>query len=496
MGWKLARLAAAVSALTTSAVAMPAYAHTADAPRAMVAEGLLRGSEGDGIRRFFGIPFATPPVGVLRWKAPLPPQAWQGERDATQFGAICPQAMRSQERTWPQSEDCLTLNIWTPADAAEPLPVMVWIHGGGYMFGSGREPQFDGTRLAQKGVVLVTLNYRLGALGFMAHPELSREADYGASGNYGILDQIAALRWIRANVAAFGGDPKSITIFGESAGAGSVNILQASPLAKGLFDKAIGQSTSQFDPDGGLIGRKDLKGAEAHGQAFAAQLGADSLQALRALPAETIVSHPTFFWPTERDGHVLPDLVYNIFANGLQNDVPTLVGSNSDEGATIRMEWVKRDEADTSAYDRLYGGFADPLRQSATDAVQWQMRIWARLQAETGSAKAWLYWFDRAWPGRKQDGAFHGAEIVYAFQTLDAEDQPWTEADRRLSALMADYWVSFARDGDPNAEGLPKWPAYAENAPKLMRLSPEPAVIDTPRPEAQTFLDAYFDARR
>ena len=471
------------------------------APVVTISQGALKGTQENGVDRYLNIPYAAAPVGPLRWKAPQPAASWDGERDAGKYGPQCAQAAPpgppgAAPEPKNQSEDCLSLNVWAPAGAEGPLPVMVWIHGGGYLFGSGSQPQFDGTAFARKGVVLVTINYRLGPLGFMAHPELTAEADYHSSGNYGILDQIAALKWVQANIAKFGGDPANVTIFGESAGAGSVSILQASPLARGLFAKAIGESTSQFDPDGGLIGRQDRASAEQYGVKFAQKLGAANLAELRALPADKILAGSPFFWPTERDGYVLPDLVYNTFAAGKQNDVPTLVGSNSDEGATIKVEWVKRAAADQAAYDRIYGGAKDPLRQSATDAVQWQMRVWADLQTKTGKSKSWLYWFDQPWPGRKQDGAFHGSEIVYAFQNLGAEDQPWTDADRALSGLVSDYWVNFARTGDPNGEGLPLWPAYDPADPKLMRLSPEPGAITTPRPDAQKFLDAYFDERR
>ncbi len=477
--------------------AAPALASSADpAPQVSVETGLLRGSESDGIHHFFGIPYAVPPIGDLRWKDPVPAKPWQGERDATSFGPTCPQAVIPAAPQPPMSEDCLTLNIWAPPAQDKPMPVMVWIHGGGYLFGSNRDPAFDGTQFAKKGVVLVTINYRLGPLGFMAHPELSAESPHHSSGNYGLLDQMEALRWVKANIHAFGGDPDNVTIFGESAGSGAVNMLQASPLAKGLFNRTIGESTSQMDPDGGLIGRQDLHSAEAYGVSFAKKLGAGSLADLRAMSVEKILSTPTFFWPTERDEYVLPDLVYNIYAKGKQNDVPTLVGSNSDEGSTIRIEWVKRTPENAAIYDRLYGKFSDPIRQSATDSVQWQMRVWAGLQAKTGKEKSWLYWFDRAWPGQKDKGAFHGSEIIYVFKTLDSENQPWTQEDRNLSELMSNYWVNFARNGNPNGPNVPQWPSYSNSDPKLMRLSPEPAVIDPPRPEAQTYLDAAQARKR
>jgi len=496
LAYRSALLAAASISIAIATPVLAQPGATDPALRVSVGQGVLLGTKADGVRRFLGIPFAAPPVGDLRWKAPQAAPSWSGERDATKFQPVCAQMRLPGAPAQPMSEDCLTLNIWAPEGQTGPLPVMVWIHGGGYMLGSGREPQYDGASLASKGVVLVTINYRLGPLGFLAHPNLTAEAPYHSSGNYGILDQIAALKWVRANIAAFGGDAANVTIFGESAGAGSVNILQASPLAKGLFDKVIGESTSQFDPDGGLIGRKDLKGAEEHGTAFATKHGATSIAGLRAKTADEILNGAPFFWPTERDGYVLPDLVYNIFAQGKQQDVPTLVGSNADEGSTIRMEWVKRDAGNAAGYDSIYASFEDKLRQSATDAVQWQMRVWAELQATTGKAKSWLYWFDQPWPGQKEKGAFHGGEIVYVFDNLHAEAQPWQAEDRQLAELMSNYWVSFARDGDPNGQGLPHWPSYSRAKPKLMLLSPNPKVIDTPRAQAQEFLDAYFNARR
>jgi para-nitrobenzyl esterase len=475
----------------------PVSAEDATTLDVAIGQGVLRGLEADGVRSFFNIPFAAPPVGDLRWRAPQPPINWTAERDATRPGPICAQGQRPDRSAneIPMSEDCLTLNIWTPSEVESPLPVMVWVHGGGFMVGSGTEPDYDGTNLARKDVVLVTINYRLGPLGFLAHPELTAEAPYAASGNYGILDQIAALQWVRQNISAFGGDPENVTIFGESAGSVSTNILQATPLAKGLFHRVIGQSTSQMDPDGGLVGRQDLRSAEEYGRDFGLKLGAGSIAEMRALSAEDILSEFTFFWPTERDGHVLPDFVYNIFANGQQSDLPTLVGSNSDEGATIRMEWVRRD-TDPAGYDQLYREFEDPLRQASTDAIQWQMRSWGDLQAKTGQSSSWLYWYDHPWPGRKELGAFHGAEIIYIFGNLHTKDQPWEGADTALSELMANYWVNFARNGDPNGPGLPQWPAYNPASPELMRLSPEPGMIPTPRVEAALYLDQHFDGRR
>ena len=482
------------------ATAFTSSAQAADTPASVqvsVQDGALRGSESDGINRFLNIPYATPPVGDLRWKDPEPAKPWASVRDATQYGPACPQGNPSgKPLEFPTSEDCLTLNIWAPAKHNGPLPVMMWIHGGGHMWGSGREPTFDGTAFAKKGVLLVTINYRLGVLGFMAHPELNAESPHHSSGNYGILDQIEALKWIKQNIAAFGGDPNNVTIFGESAGSGAVNILQASPLAKGLFNRTIGESTSQMDPDGGMAGRLDLQSAGELGKAFADKVGAHSLAELRAMSPDKLLSVPVFFWPTERDNYVLPDLVYNIFAQGKQNDVPTLVGSNSYEGGTLRKGWQKPDASEKAQFDALYANSKDLIGQNSTDNVEWQMRVWAKLQAENGRNKSWLYWFDEAWPGKPELGSFHGAEIVYVFQTLDTQKQPWTAADRKVSDLVSSYWVNFARNGNPNGPGLPEWPSYNAQDPKLMRLAPDPGVITTPRPQAQEFLDAYFAERR
>ncbi|MCW2338583.1 para-nitrobenzyl esterase [Sphingobium sp. B2D3A] len=485
----------ALAALLLASTAAPLAADTGAAPQVTIRQGALKGAEADGVRKFLNIPFGASTAGERRWKAPVAASGWSGLRDATQFGPICPQ-WRPPVDQRPMSEDCLSVNVWAPAAHKGPLPVMVWIYGGGFLGGSNREPAYDGTALAKMGVVLVTLNYRVGPLGFMAHPGLTAEAPYKASGNYGILDQIEGLKWVRDNIAAFGGDPGNVTVFGESAGSTAISILQASPLAKGLFHRAIGESTSQFDPDGGLVGRKEMREAEAYGSDFGRKLGGETVAQLRALPMDAFTKELAFFWPTERDGYVLPDIVYNIFAAGKQNDVPTLVGSNSMEGSNIRKDWVQRSDTNGAAYDRIYGASKDQLGQSSTDAVQWQMRSWAKLQAKTGKSGAWLYWFDQPWPGKPEMGAFHSAEIVYVFRNLQVEDQPWTPEDHKLSDLVSHYWVNFARTGNPNGPGLPEWPRYDDTAPKLMRLSPQPAVIGTPRAEAQAFLDSYFDARR
>jgi para-nitrobenzyl esterase len=500
------RLLAAAVFLTGLAAAAPAAA--ADDPRPVhTAGGLVQGQKiADGITAYKGIPFAAAPVGKLRWRPPAPAAPWKGVRVAHDFSPDCPQATQkfaSSAGVEPrQSEDCLYLNVWTPARSqAAKLPVMVWIFGGGFQGGSAARPLYDGTRFAQKGAVLVTFNYRVGAIGFLAHPELSAESVNHRSGNYGILDQIAALKWVRKNAAAFGGDPNRVTIFGESAGSTSANILQASPLAKGLFARVIGESTSQMDAAAGLLGRQSLAQAEQEGLRFASSLGAGSLAELRHLSADALLQPQQFFWPLIADGYVLPGDVYAIFAAGKQNDVPLLVGSNSAEGVNLRVPWIKPEtQAEKTAYAQLYPEASGPEASSpeaSTDTVEWQMRSWATLQAKTGHSPAYLYWFDQSPPAAQNapHGALHGAEIAYVFQNFD-RDRAWTDEDRHLGELMSQYWVNFAKSGDPNGPGLPVWPAYAADSPQVMEFSPTPRAAAAPRESAFQFVDAYFASRR
>src|SRR5262249_14218117 len=323
-----------------------AYAAAADVVR--VEGGQISGSAADGVRAFKGIPYAAPPVGTLRWKAPQPVVPWSGVRQCDAFGPECPQApypSASMYYTPPQkqSEDCLYLNIWTAAQPRQKLPVMVWIHGGALTRGSGAHAVYDGAALARKGVVLVTINYRLGPSGYLAHPELSAESPNHSSGNYGVLDQIAALKWVQKNIAAFGGNPARVTIFGESAGSWSVNTLVATPLAKGLFQAAIGESGASFQPGMHLKDdRNGLPSAEKVGAAFAKAAGTNSLAPLRAVPAEKIVDlfnndteGKKFRTQPNVDGWVFPDEIRAIFAGGKQNDVPVIVGSNANEMTTL-----------------------------------------------------------------------------------------------------------------------------------------------------------------
>jgi para-nitrobenzyl esterase len=459
--------------------------------------GLITGTTADGVRSFKGIPFAAPPVGELRWKAPQPVIAWEGIRKTDAFSPECPQAPYPQGSLFysppqKQSEDCLYLNVWTAAARNEKRPVMVWIHGGALTRGSGANRAYDGTAYAKKGVVLVTLNYRLGPLGYLAHPELTAESPHQSSGNYGVLDQIAALKWVQKNIAAFGGDAGRVTIFGESAGSWSVNALVATPLAKGLFHRAIGESGGSFGP--GVYLKEDRNrqtSAEKIGAAFAKAAGADSIKALRALPAEKIVevftSDPEgrrFRTVVNVDGWVLPDEIRQIFARGKQNDVPVILGSNANEMTSLTSpaavpktieEFRKRVEPQygemikefDAAYpvkteDDIAGAYLGVLRDTTFTL---HMRTWARLTS-TGRSKAWLYYFSHVPPNpnSKYLGAYHAAEIVYVFNNLNRQNQALTETDTKLAEMMLNYWVNFATTGDPNGKGLPQWTPYQREA--------------------------------
>jgi para-nitrobenzyl esterase len=427
---------------------------------------------------------------------------WTGVLGADHFSPICPQRADASKisgvNPQSQSEDCLYLNIWTPAKTGQRLPVMVWIHGGGFVFGAASLPTYDGENLARKGVVLVSINYRLGALGFMLHPALTAESPHHTSGNYGLLDQIAALKWIKANIAAFGGDPGRVTIFGESAGSDAVNMLQASPLAKGLFQQAIGESTAEMDPAAGIVGLRSFAEGEQQGVALGEQLHAASIAALRAVPAEALVNAKAQFWPMEQDNYVLPRQIYAVFAAGRQNKVPILVGSNSREASTLPMVWVKPDAGEQAAYSHLYAKPGDP--QATTDTVLWQMRTWVRLDAKTPGQHAWLYWFDHAPPAANGQpnplGAFHASEIIYVFNNLQTSNLSWSDADRRLADQMSSYWTNFAKTGDPNGPGLPPWPAYSPAHERSMRLADDTGAIPLPHKDAVEFIDAYFAHRR
>jgi para-nitrobenzyl esterase len=451
--------------------------------------GQLRGTSAGGVRVFKGIPFAAPPLGALRWKAPQPAVPWSGVKTADTFGAQCmqpPYPAGSPYASAPQatSEDCLYLNVWTAANAGDKRPVMVWIHGGAWTRGSGSTPTYDGAVLAGKGVVVVTTNYRLGVFGFLAHPELTKESPNRASGNYAILDHVAALKWVQKNIAAFGGDPSRVTIFGESAGSWSVNVVQATPLAKGLFHRAIGESGGQFARTAALAD------GEQGGVALATAVGATTLADLRAAPAEKLLGVQSFRTGVNVDGYVLPEEVRTIFAQKKQNDVPVLIGSNANEMTTLSNaatfpktmdDFRKRIEAQfpgrAKEFDAVYpvtseAEIADALLGLGRDQTfTLEMRTWARMVTAAGR-HAFLYQFTHVppSPNAKTWGAYHASEIAYVFGTLRNRNWPYTDTDVTLSDRMSSYWSNFATAGDPNGKGLPAWTPYDTTAEPYLDL--------------------------
>jgi para-nitrobenzyl esterase len=476
--------------------------------------GKVQGTVENGIKVFKGIPFAAPPIDDLRWKAPQPVKPWEGVLKADKFAPGC-----SQPQKLEQSEDCLYLNVWTTANSdKEKLPVMVWIHGGGFSMGAPLEPTYYGQELTHKGVIFVSIAYRLGVLGFFAHPDLSAESPDKVSGNYGIFDQIAALKWVQKNISAFGGDPDKVTIFGESAGAISVSILCASPLAKGLFWGAISESGGSFGPVGNT--RQDgiisLKGAENSGIEFMKQLGVKSIDEFRKMDPQEWFKNPLArmsFWPNA-DGYVIPDDQYKLYEAGKYNDVNVIVGTNSDEGAMF----ARPTEPDVykKGIDQRFGDFAgkileafpgDTKEQTITStadiftstAFAWPSWAWARLQSRTGKSKVFMYYFNQQQPQApfmsvKPRGAQHAAEIKYVLKNYDAKTA--SEDDVKLSELMATYWTNFAKYGDPNGKNLPAWPEFREKNSSIMYLSYPPKQGPVPNLDKLELMEQYFKYRR
>jgi para-nitrobenzyl esterase len=463
--------------------------------------GLLQGTVEDGLRIYRGIPYAAPPVGDLRWKAPQPVSKWEGIKAADQFGRACIQTNKAISNLPEPSEDCLYLNVWTPAkNANEKLAVMVWIHGGGFIAGTPAEKTYDGAWLAQKGVVVVSIGYRLGVMGFLAHPELSAGSDKHVSGNYGLLDMIAGLKWVQRNVAAFGGNPKRVTIFGESAGSAAVSNLCASPLTKGLFHGAIAESGASFAPvrAGAAIGDgvTPLAAAEKEGADWANTLGVSSIAELRKLPPEELQAASlgkTGITGPNVDGWVFVDDQYKLYQAGRYNDVPVIVGYNSDEGANFAGAVSKADHVESVR--KRYGPFADRLlaaypggetpaekrtarnlmRDASFGSHSWS---WVRLQTKTGKSKAFFYFFDvhpdfPADSPRAEFGAAHAAELPYTFHQLTGPNHPTpvTPQDEVIAEVMRTYWTNFAKTGDPNGPGLPKWTVYNDKKPQILHIA-------------------------
>lgn len=481
------------------------------------------------VRIFEGIPFAAPPVGDLRWKAPQPVASWSGVRKATEFGARCMQTNVFGDMVFRDkgpSEDCLYLNVWTPAKSADAnLPVMVWVYGGGFVAGAASEPRQDGEELAKKGVVVVSMNYRLGIFGFFALPELAKESGHNAAGNYGLLDQVAALQWVQRNIAAFGGDPKNVTIFGESAGSFSVSALMASPLSKDLIHRAIGESGAFF---GGTLAAKSLAESEQAGAKFARQsLGTDSLAALRAKPADDLLKSTkgganAFRFGPNIDGYFLPESVPAIYASGKQAHVALLAGWNADEGSyhsIFRKEAATPQNFANWAHTRfgdkaeevlkLYAANNDEQAKRAAQDLAGDQFIafstwkWLQMQLETGGSPVYRYKFEDAPPlpsdGSETEsrGAYHSAEIEFVFEALPSKKLPWRPEDRKLSDEMSSYWTNFAKRGDPNGDHLPKWPRYdKQDGYQVMHLSANSHAAPAQHMARYEFLDKWDQSRK
>ncbi|MFI5097397.1 MAG: carboxylesterase/lipase family protein [Candidatus Acidiferrales bacterium] len=500
-----------------------------------VENGKLQGvtNEDHSVRMFKGIPFAAPPVGELRWKAPQPALSWNGVRQADKFGSACLQTNVFGDiyfRDAQPSEDCLTLDIWIPAKpASAKIPVIVWFYGGGFVAGSASEPRYDGENLAKKGVIIVNPNYRLGVFGFFSHPELSKESGRNASGNYGLLDQVAALQWVVKNIAVFGGDPQNITIAGESAGSLSVSALMASPLSRNLFQKAIGESGAFF-PSGPSAGMQ-LKPVVETGQLgvkFAESVGAKSLAEMRAKSGDELLQAAAkqnrgFGFGPNVDGYFLPTDALPIYAQGAQSHVPLLAGWNADEGKMFILMAPQKPTAKSFAeqaqarfgdrateFLKLYPATTDQEAVISAEALAGDDFIafstwkWIDMQRKTGASPVYEYRFEQVpavKPGAMigpipaaEAGARHACEIEYVFQTLKSQaGVPWTDEDFKVSDAMASYWVNFARTGNPNGSGLPDWPKYdSKDGFQVIHLSGKNihAAADTVRGRCE-FLDTH-----
>ncbi|GAB3995951.1 carboxylesterase family protein [Spirosoma daeguense] len=532
--------------LLVTAHALPA-ALAQTRPQVKTVNGTVEGvTETSGIRAFKGIPFAQPPVGDLRWKEPQPVKNWQGVRKADHFG---PRAMQRPIfgdmgfRSDGMSEDCLYLNVWTPAKSGkEKLPVLVYFYGGGFVAGDGSEARYDGESMAQKGIVALTVNYRLNVFGLMAHPELTKESGHNASGNYGYMDQAAALRWVQQNIAAFGGDPKKVTIAGESAGSISVSAQMVSPLAKNLFAGAIGESGSLL----GGMPPVPLSKAEETGVAFMKTAGLNSLAELRAMPADKLLeatAKPGVPWFSSAiDGYFFPKAPLAIFEAGEQSHVPLLVGWNSQEmsGQAILGKEAATPENYTAAVKKLYGEQADEVLklypasteeevlQAATDLagdrfLAYSTWKWADMQAKTGGKPVYRYYYSRPRPAMKPEmgnvtaglaggvvkaegqapkrqpdrGAVHSAEIEYAMGNLASNKvYDWTPDDYKVSKTMQEYFANFIKTGNPNGSGLPNWPAAnSGNSVQYMQIDVNTRLETEKNRGRYIFLDQSFNKK-
>ena len=469
---------------------------------------------------FKGVPFAAPPVGELRWKEPQPVASWKGVRKATEFGARCMQARIFEDMVFRDSgpsEDCLYLNVWTPKTKADAkLPVMVWIYGGGFQAGATSEPRQDGEHLAHKGVVVVSMNYRLGIFGFFSHPGLTAESAHHASGNYGLMDQAAALKWVHDNIAAFGGNPNNVTIFGESAGSFAVSALMASPLSKGLIHAAIGESGAFF---GKTPSAKPLAESERRNTVFVESLGMKSVGQMRAVSAEKLLEASRSGNDNERfraniDGYFMPTRPVEIYAKSEQTHVPLMAGWNRDEGSYKHFfgtEQVNKEnyagkirqlfgEAEAEALKLFPGGSDEEVKSSGAlldtaDFIALGTWKWIEMQLQTGAAPVYRYEFDQVPPPSEGHAAeaglaYHSAEIEYVFGTLDWKKISWRPEDYKLSDQMGSYWTNFAKNGNPNGAGLGVWPMYIRKSGyQVMHLGAAPRAMADKQREQFVFLD-------
>ena len=475
--------------------------------------GVVSGSKTNDqiVKVFLGIPFAAPPVGVLRWKDPQPVKSWEGVRVCTTPPASAMQASPKPFMCWskefmapesPLSEDCLYLNVWTAAASEqEKRPVIVWIHGGAFTGGSGTVPLYNGEGMARKGVVFVTINYRLGIFGFLAHPDLTVESENKTSGNYGILDQIAALKWVKQNIAAFGGNPDNVTIAGQSAGSFSVNMLVVSPFAKGLFHKAIAQSGGMFGKNS-MLGQS-LKSSEEAGSQVTRKLGT-TIAELRKIKADSLLKIQGRFGLTI-DNIIIPPASVT-FNNGKQNDVPLLTGWNLDDGvsfgpAATAEQFIDRARKQygekAGRFLQLFPANSDEEAKHSQKIVSqlsfgWHNYTWARMQNVFGTSKVFVYFFKRVPPGEPNYGAFHSAEFGYALHTLKLWNRPFTAVDYKLEEAMSSYWVNFAKTGNPNGNGLPVWQNFGVNRPVIMELGDQIKSTPLPNQAQLDFLTDYF----
>ncbi len=478
----------------------------AQTPIVKTTSGKVSGLDNNGIQVFKGIPFAAPPVGDLRWKAPQPVTPWNGVKKCVAFGASPVQAPPVPFMCWseeylipkePIGEDCLYLNVWAPKKSTTKKAVLVYIYGGGFRTGGAGCAIYDGTAMAKKDIVFVTINYRVGVFGFLAHPELSKESANKTSGNYALLDMIAALKWVKENIASFGGDPSRVTIAGQSAGAFAVNFLAASPLAKGLIHGAIAESGGSILPSS-IRPAMHLPQAEATGIDFAKSLGCNSIADLRVKSADEILNaNPGAIGPFE-DGYVVPTSMLQTYLNGKQNDIPTILGWNLDDkimGPPVPAKQFEEDikkqfganaEKLLSQYpatnDAIAAASQGDLSRDQTFGVQGY--TWASLQSEHGKAPIYVYSFNRKLPPSSPAndfGAFHTGEVPYAYNNLHTvNNRPFTKADFELADQMSSYWSNFAKTGNPNGAALLNWPVYTKESKQIIQLDTKSQVVRLP----------------